>query len=826
MKVSLNAVKALTEVSLPIGELVKLVGARLGAVEQVVDLGAKYKGVVIVKVASCVKHPDADKLSLCKIDDGGKTKNVARDKDGLIQVVCGAPNVREGMLAAWLPPGATVPSTFDKDPFVLETRELRGKKSNGMLASPKELAFGDSHEGLLVLDKGRPGDNFAKTYGLDDYIIDIENKMFTHRPDCFGQLGIAREIAGIQHKPFKSPDWYLDATELKPEVRDNKSGLGLELSIKSPDIIDRFITVVISDVEVKASPLWLQAYLTRLGVKPINNIVDITNYLMMETAQPLHAYDYDKLEKPVLGARPAKQGESLKLLGGKTIKLEAGDIVITNENKPIGLGGIIGGAETEVDKKTKNIVLECATFDMNTIRRTAMKHGLFTDATTRFTKGQSPAQKDSIVQKAIALIYELSGGKQSANVIHVQSHNAAQSRKPLRVTAKFINERLGLKLNAGEIQKLLENVEFSITRSGEELAITAPFWRTDIEIPEDIVEETGRLYGYDALPLVMPARSLSPAVRDPLLDLKAAIREQLSKTGANEALTYSFVHGNLLDNTGQDRAKAFEIANALSPDLQYYRLSLMPSLLEKIHPNIKAGYNEFALFEIGKTHSRDLMQSDGLPGEFECTALVVTASDKLKRPGAPYYQARTYLEALTDTDLVFEPVSGDALKYPIVQPYNLDRSALVSIKGGEFLGIIGEFKQGVVKALKLPKFTAGFEIDTAVLQPLFQDRSGYVPLSRFPGVKQDITLKVATNLDYAALYDFIDKELGLHAPDNTLISLEPVDIYQKDDDTKYKQITLRISITSSQRTLTDKEVTTVLDKVADTAKTKYKAERI
>ncbi|HYH36023.1 MAG TPA: phenylalanine--tRNA ligase subunit beta, partial [Candidatus Saccharimonadales bacterium] len=453
MKVSLNAVKRFTDVNLQIDELARLIGARLGAVEEVVNLGAKYKDVAIVKVVSYMKHPNADKLSLCKIDDGGMTKDVERDKDGLIQVVCGAPNVKEGMLAAWLPPGATVPSTFDKEPFVLETRELRGKMSNGMLASPKELAFGDSHEGLLVIDTGKPGDSFAKTYGLDDHIIDIENKMFTHRPDCFGQLGVAREIAGIQHESFKSPEWYLDAPELKPEAQDAKNGLGLELSIKSPDIIDRFITVVVSDVEVKPSPLWLQAYLVRLGVKPINNIVDITNYLMMETAQPLHAYDYDKLEKPVLGARPAKQGESLKLLGGKIIKLETGDIVITNGDRPIGLGGIIGGAETEVDGKTKNIVLECATFDMNTIRRTAMKHGLFTDATTRFTKGQSPAQKDSIVRKAIELIHELSGGKQSANVIHVQSHNAARNRKPLRVSAKFINERLGLKLRAAEIQR-------------------------------------------------------------------------------------------------------------------------------------------------------------------------------------------------------------------------------------------------------------------------------------------------------------------------------------------------------------------------------------
>jgi phenylalanyl-tRNA synthetase beta chain len=810
MKVSLNAVKEFTEVSASIDEIVTLIGARLGGIDEVIDFGARYEGATIVKVVKCEKHPDADKLSLCMIDAGQKE---------LIQVVCGAPNVREGMLAVWLPPGATVPSTFDKDPFVLEARELRGKKSNGMLASPKELAFGDSHEGLLVVDDGKPGDSFAKVYGLDDYIIDIENKMFTHRPDCFGQLGVAREVAGIQHKAFTSPDWYLSKTRVESAASDD---LGIKLSVKT-DKVNGFIAVAIGGVEIKPSPLWLQAYLTRLGVKPISNIVDITNYMMMQTAQPMHAYDYDKLGTGTLGVREARQGESLKILGGKTIRLEDGDIVITDGNKPVGLGGIIGGADTDVDSKTKNIVLECATFDMNTIRRSAMKHGLFTDATTRFTKGQSPAQKDPVVHQAAALIKELSGGTPVAAAVHP---NGPAQKKPLHVSAGFISERLGLKLDAAEIKKLLENVECGVSLSGTELTVTAPFWRTDIEIPEDVVEEVGRLYGYDRLPLVMPARTLSPAVRDPLLDLKAAIREQLSKTGANEVLTYSFVHGDLLEKTGQDKAKAFEIANALSPDLQYYRLSLMPSLLEKIHPNIKAGYNEFALFEIGKTHSRDLIQQDGLPGEFECTALVVTAADKLKLPGAPYYQAKTYLEALTRTDLVFKPVSGDALKYPIVQPYDPDRSALVSIKGGEFLGIIGEFKPSVAKALKLPRFTAGFEVDTNELRPLFQDRTGYMPLSRFPGVKQDITLKVAATLDYAPLYDFLDKELGLQAPDNTFTSLEPIDIYQKEGDAAHKQLTFRASITSNERTLTDKAVAATLDKVAEAAKAKYKTERI
>ncbi len=825
MKVSLNAVKQFIDFELPpVDELVEKIGAQLGAVEEVVNLGDKYQGIAVVKVVKVEKHPDADKLHVCQVDAG---------KSELVQVVCGAPNVREGILAAWLPPGAVVPSTFGKDPFKLEAREIRGQMSSGMLASLKELDLGDDHSGILEIDKdAAPGEDFAKLYKLDDYIIDIENKMFTHRPDCFGVLGVAREIAGILHKPFESPDWYTPAPKLLGAMNET-----LRFSVKNelPELTPRFTAVALSGVKVGPSPVWLQVALTKFGQKPVNNVVDLTNFYMVVTGQPLHAYDYDKVKalsggEPAIVIRHPKKGEKIKLLNGKEIEPREKAIMIATDKQLIGVGGVMGGSETEVDEKTQNIIIECANFDMYSIRRTSMENGLFTDAVTRFTKGQSPLQCKTVSAKAVDDIQKLTGGQVASEFIDILSCNEINAAsdgwndKEVNVTPQFINARLGLNLSAAEIIKLLENVEFGQDNSGDNLKFYSPFWRTDIEIPEDIVEEVGRLCGYDHLPLELPKRDLTPAAKNSLLQAKTEIRDQLAKAGASEALTYSFVHGDLLEKTDQNKDNAFQVANALSPDLQYYRLSLMPSLLDKVHANIKAGYNEFALFELGKVHVAAHTDKEGLPREDELTALVVAAADKLRKSGTAYYEARKYLTHLAPIKLTFKPVPNDMQKFDIAKPYDINRTAFVYV-GDAFLGIIGEFRSVVRRALKLPKYSAGFELDTTVLQTVMQ-KSNYVTLPRFPKVSQDITLKVLGSLAYQDLFDFVWSELSSAQPKNTLPSLGPRDIFQRPEDQDHKQITFHLEIASYDRTLTDAEVNKMLDVVAEAAHEKFGAERI
>jgi phenylalanyl-tRNA synthetase beta chain len=852
MKVNLGSIRRLNEhyktggdiLAVGTDKLVEIIGAQLGGVDEVIEFGSKYQDALIVKVVSCLKHPNADKLSLCRIDDGSVAKDVERGDDGLVQVVCGAPNVRAGMVAIWLPPGATVPETHGKDPFVLEAREIRGQTSNGMLASPKELAVGDGHDGILEINYDyQPGLSFAETFIFNDVVIDIENKMFTHRPDCFGFLGIARELAGIQNIPFKSPPWYI----AKPEFPDLEAeALPLHFNNELPNLVPRFTAITLSNIEVKASPLWLQIELNKLGQKSINNIVDYTNFYMLETGQPLHAYDYDKVKalssgEATIVVRSPKPGEKLKLLNGKEIEPRAEAIMIATDKQLIGVGGVMGGSQTEVDDSTKNIILECANFDMYSVRRTSMAHGLFTEAVTRFTKGQSPLQNLAVLAKIVDEIRQQAGGKVSSPLLddnHVGEATLSRGslHPPVKLTADFINSRLGLKLSADEMRTLLINVEFEV-EINDELLVKAPFWRTDIELREDVVEEIGRLYGYDKLPLELPKRDLAPAKQDAMLALKAKIRAQLAKAGANEVLTYSFVHGDLLKKVGQNPDQAFQVANALSPELQYYRLSLTPSLLDKVHTNIKAGYDQFALFELGKAHIHgvpDALEPD-LPKEVNNLCLVFAADDKVakrKYSGTAYYQARQYLldilsafgaSGLLSLELL---QSADLYKNPWLEqmtaPFEPARSAILRASDGLVWGVVGEYKASVRRVLKLPDFSAGFELDPLLL--LNNDINNYVPLPRFPAVIQDITLRVKADLKYQDLFDNVWAAINEFKPEQTFAELGPVDIYQKEIDTK--NITLRLQIASYERTLTDAEINELFDEVGASIKAKLGAERI
>jgi phenylalanyl-tRNA synthetase beta chain len=851
MKVSVNWIKEYLDFDLPaIDELVEKIGAQLGAVESVVDVGARYKGIVVVSVVECSKLENSDgHLKICKIDDGGVVKDVERDEHGYVQVVCGASNVQAGALVAWLPPGSVVPSTYGQEPFVLEVRTLRGVVSNGMLASPKELVIGDSHDGLLILNdpadddksKLKPGDDFAKAYKLDDYVIDIENKMFTHRPDLFGQLGVAREIAGILGHQFVSPEMY---TALKSSQKTDTNLL--EVSNELPELVPHIVTQVFQNVTIAPSPVQLQAYLSRVGIRPINNIVDITNYFMVLTGQPLHAYDYDKVKAQDSGAEHATlvvryphDGEKLTLLNGKEIVLRPEAIVIATATKAIGLGGVMGGTETEVDEHTKNIILECATFDMYSIRRMSMSSGLFTDAVTRFNKGQSPLQNDRVIAWAAAEIIHAAGASliETRNINHLSEAVCARDSlfEPVMIGVQFVNERLGLQLTGEEMTRLLSNVECRVTANDDTtLRVTAPFWRTDIELREDVVEEVGRLYGFDKLPLELPRRDIAPVKKDMLLETRVKVSDILRRSGANEVLTYTFVHGSLLEAAGQDREQAFQLANALSPDLQYYRLSLTPSLLDKVRLNLKAGHNEFALFEINKVHAQRVADKSGLPLESTRVGFLFASDDKAAatHSGAAYYQARVYVDELLvangSDDITFNPLPKtvmdiDTLTEQMIRPFEPDRSALLLLDG-HIVGIVGEYRLAVHKALKLPAFCAGFELS---MDCLVDGRSlHYNPLPRFPKVEQDICLKVAADLSYEELKRSVEDALDHHRPENTLCSLTPIDIYQRDDDQEHKQVTLRLAIASYDRTLTDVEVNTLLEQVAATMKDQFRAERV
>ena len=837
MKVSLNLIKQLINFELPsVDELVARVNQQLGGVEEVIDLKAKYGGARIVRVVGCEKHPNADRLSVTKIDDGG-VADVPRDDNGYVQVVCGAPNVHADMWAIWLPPKSTVPASFDDaEPFVLDARPLRGILSQGMLAAADELAIGTDHEGIIEINERdipagvtlQAGASFAEVFGLDDYVLEIENKMFTHRPDCFGQLGVAREIAGIFHQRFTSPDWY----EQDQQFADAND---LELTVENdaPELARRFMAVTIRDVSVRPSPLWLRCQLVAMGGKPINNIVDATNYVMFMTAQPTHAYDYDKLRGHKLGVRMAHDGEKVGLLNGKEYELTVDDIVIADGEGVIGLAGIMGSVDTEVSAETNNIVLECANFDMYALRRTAMRHGIFTDALTRFNKGQSPLQNAVILKQLMNMV----GGVQASEVFDLKQFDGHMddyfdgkyTPANIDIDGKFINERLGSDLSDDDICELLNSVEIrshSMEKESGYICIQVPFWRTDLELSEDIVEEVGRLYGFDRLPRYLPGRSIKPAPKNERRELKQRIRQSLSRAGANEVLTYSFVHERVLKNSEQDPSRAYRLSNALSPDLQYYRISVLPSLLDKVHANIKSGHDEFMLFEIGKIHDKKLgFNDENLP--IEKTFIDGVYANKKPQAGAPFYKVRKIAERLMkDLSIEVDFVKIAESDGDIPAPFDAKRSAWIVAKNGDNLGIVGELVQSVRRNFKLPDYTAAFSIDIEKLQENLSKNQyyNYQPLSRFPSTARDISLKMDSNVDYAKVYACAEEVAKKHG--ELQISITPIAIYQPKNDDSTKTVTLNVKFTSAERTLEDKDIAPIIEEIAAMAAEEFDAAQV
>ncbi|HZP55638.1 MAG TPA: phenylalanine--tRNA ligase subunit beta, partial [Candidatus Saccharimonadales bacterium] len=647
-------------------------------------------------------------------------------------------------------------------------------------------------------------------------------------------------LAGIQGHSFKSPEWYRQDANVKNDGRSN--GLKLRVENELPKLVPRFCAVAMKDVKLEPSPVWLRASLSRIGIKPINNLVDLSNFYMYLTAQPIHIYDYDKIKKlsgnseARLLVRRAKQAEKTTVLGGKEISLSKEDMVVTVGKQIVCVGGIIGAVNSEVDDNTKNIIVEAASWDMNTIRKTAMSQGLFTDAATRFTRGQSPLQNMAVIGQIVSEIRAIAGGRVASQIVDENNVPPDAIKRgnlypAVKVSVAFINSRLGLTLSRSQISKLLQTVEFKVESKADELTVTAPFWRIDVEIPEDIVEEVGRLYGYGHLPLDLPKRDLTPPKLDPLIAFKSSLRDILSSGGANEVLTYSFVNESLLKKANQDPKDAYHIRNAISPDLQYYRLSLTPSLLERIHPNIKLGFDKFVIFEIGKVHSKTEVE-EGLPREFDRLALVLAKDVKETYNGSPFFSAKKYISYLFsehDIQASYTPldkVDSEAhklTKHTVAVFEPLHSSGIYA--DGEFVGVLGEYKAEVSEALKLPAHSAGFELFISALQnPRVPN---YEQLNRYPSLDQDICLRTDIKLSYATLESFINERLQAASHDDGYgYRLDPIDIFQKKNDENYKQTTWRITLWHPQKTLTTQEANNLLDKIAEDAAKKFKAERV
>lgn len=825
MIISVNWLKKFTDIDVSIDELATLIGARLVEIEKVIDLGKKYQDVLVAKVVECSELEGSDHLNVTKIDDGGVWQNVERDENGYVQVVCGAPNIRAGISVAWLPPQSIVPETADDaEPFVLGARKLRGVISNGMIASARELALFDEHDGILELDTDAlPGTKFADVYELNDYLLDIENKSLTHRPDCFGIIGFAREVAAIQGKAFHTPEWL---AQLQPDFGEKQGDASApKVTIDDPALSDRYQAVVLSDIDgARQTPLYIQTYLARVGVRPISAVVDVTNYLMMLTGQPLHAFDYDKLVSVGGGAadihvRAGRVGETLKLLDGRTINLAEEDIVIASGETAVGLAGAMGGADTEIDGTTKNIIIESATFSLYSLRATQMRHGIFSEAITRFTKGQPAELTAPVLADAVRLMAEWAGAKRVSDV--AEAYPGKHVMPTIELSVQRINATLGTDYSAEAMRATLKNVEFDAPVNGNDITVQAPYWRSDIHIAEDIIEEIGRINSYDAITLTLPQRDFTAVRPSGFDELRTAMRKALVRAGASEVLTYSFIHGDILRKVDQDPADSYRITNSISPDLQYYRQSLTPSLLGLVNANIKNGYDQFALFEMNKVHSKTAELVEAVPAEMHRLGLILV--NKKEQTGAPYYQAKRlldYMAQLLGMELAYKPLGDSSLA--LAKPFEPRRSArVVDVRSGQPLGVIGEYKKSVSRSFKLPVYTAGFELlPEAFAIALAGKAPDYTPLSRYPSSERDICFQVNHEVTYQQIIEAVQTILESIDISSTV---EPIDVYAPVDGVT-KNITIRLKFTATERTLTGDEVTDFVARVAAevTAKTDAK----
>ncbi|MCX6728517.1 MAG: phenylalanine--tRNA ligase subunit beta [Candidatus Saccharibacteria bacterium] len=819
MIISLNWLKKFTDIDMPVDELVKLIGARLVEIENVVDLGEKYKDALIVKIVEAKKLEGSDHLNVTKIDDGGVSQNIERDENGHIQVVCGAPNVRAQQLVVWLPPNSVVPETYGADePFLLGARKLLGVTSNGMIASARELDLYDEHEGIFeVEDDVRTGTTFASVYELDDFLLDIENKSLTHRPDCFGIVGFAREVAAIVGKPFHTPRWLAD---LSPNFGNSESGdVEINVAIDDPELSSRYMAVVMSEADGnRKSPIIIQTYLARVGVRPISAVVDVTNYLMMLTGQPLHAFDYDKLVavgggKADIHVRAGLENEELGLLDGKKIKISNEDIVISAGETAVALAGAMGGANTEIDENTKNIVIESATFNLYNLRATQMRHGIFSEAITRFTKGQPADLTAPVLFEASRLMNEWAGAKTVSKV--ADAYPGKVETPVIHVPQIQINETLGCSLDMLQITDTLINAEFEIdVEAPYRVLVKAPYWRADVHIPEDVIEEVGRLNGFDNITPTLPSRDFTAVEPNSFDVFRSLLRKILVRAGANEVLSYSFVHGNVLEKAGQEVNNSYKIVNSISPDLQYYRQTLTPSLLDLVHPNVKQGFDNFALFEINKAHSKkDGLNDEKVPIESELVSLVV--ANKNSQGGAPYYLAKKILDYLCESlgvKIRYEPIEKDS-DDPITKTFEYRRSArLFDVQSGDIIGVVGEYKNSVIKGFKLPQSVAGFELSSAILFDVYKKlKPDYKPLSRYPSSERDVCFQVNENVTFSQI---INSATNALQQEKYIAVVTPIDIYEPVDGTT-KNITVRIKLTATDHTLTGEEVNNYVDSISN-----------
>lgn len=745
------------------------------------------KTIIAAKILKVDRHPNADKLTLVDLDTGS----------GQTRVVCGAPNHKEGDIVPLALPG----TKFAAD-FIIQKSKIRGEESNGMLCSARELKFSEDHGGILILPTDtKLGVPMSEIFtGKCDVLFEIDNKSVTHRPDLWGHLGFARELGAIFGRKVTSPV----KTDLINECKGTEP---LTITIENPDIAPRYCGLAIKNIKIQESPDWLKARVEAIGNRPISNIVDITNYVMAELGEPLHAFDKKKLNGTNIIVRLAKPGETLTTLDGIAHELNTEDIVIADKSGPIALAGVMGGGNSEIDDNTTEIILEAANFNPVNIRKSAQRHQSRTDAAMRFEKSLDPEICPSALLRCYELIKQVCPGAVAVSTL-ADSYPKKFPVIAIDIDMNDIRAKLGAPLTDEKITGIISSLGFTIKQSGTKLSITVPSYRAtkDISIAADIVEEVGRIYGYDNIPHEAPLIPCAPPNPNPRRLFERKVKEILSRDHRMiEVSNYSFVGEDLLNKLGVNEDKELRLRNALASNQDRLRRSLVPNFITNIEFNGR--FNEsFRIFEHGRAYfKKSRTDKDLVTENFRITGGVYE-----KTSSAPMFYAVKEIVVNLIEQLKLKSVRYDAAtdKLPV---YAHPARSLKLIVDGKEAGIIFELHPSTKSVFEIKGECAMFDLDMDILLAASRIDAKFAELPKFPDVPFEISVLADKN-DYAAdIEKLIEKSSKEFIRDISVFSVyegAPV------PDGK-KSVSFRIVFASQEATLTSAQIETLQKSVID-----------
>ncbi|MDK2375233.1 phenylalanine--tRNA ligase subunit beta [Serratia fonticola] len=771
-----------------LSDQITMAGLEVDGVEPVAGV---FNGVVVGHVVECGQHPNADKLRVTKVDVGGER---------LLDIVCGAPNCRAGLKVAVATVGAVLPGDFK-----IKAAKLRGEPSEGMLCSFSELAISDDHDGIIELPQDAPiGTDIRDYLQLNDSAIEIS--VTPNRADCLGIIGVARDVAVLNQLPLTEPDM----SPVAATITDT-----LPIRVEAPQACPRYLGRVVKGINVKApSPLWMREKLRRAGIRSIDAVVDVTNYVLMELGQPMHAFDLNRIEGGIV-VRMAREGETLRLLDGNEAKLKADTLVIADQQKALAMGGIFGGEHSGVNDETQDVLLECAFFSPLSITGRARRHGLHTDASHRYERGVDPALQHKAMERATRLLIDICGG-QAGPIIDVSDESTLPKRATIALRREKLDRLIGHVVPSEQVSDILRRLGCQVTEQGDNWLAVAPSWRFDMEIEEDLVEEVARVYGYNNIPDV-PVRAdlVMTKHRESDLTLKR-VKTMLVDHGYQEAITYSFVDPKVqaLLHPGEE---ALILPSPISVEMSAMRLSLWTGLLSAVVYNQNRQQTRVRLFESGLRFVPDTAANLGIRQDVMLAGVIAGHTHDehwdLARKPVDFYDLKGDLESVLELTGKLSEIQFKAESNPALHP---GQSAAIYLHG-ECVGFIGVVHPELERKLDLNGRTVVFELEWNKLASRAVPQAREV--SRFPANRRDIAVVVAENV---AAEDILAecKKVGA----NQVVGVNLFDVYRgKGVAEGYKSLAISLVLQDTARTLEEEEIAATVAKCVEALKQRFQA---